>query len=73
MVSKKMGNVLTMFFVVMIMTFIVVFVSTLINYGFSSDFIARWMKGWGLSFAVAFPTVLIIMPGIRKFVAKITD
>ena len=61
-----------MFFMVLIMTFIVVFVTTAINYGFVNDFIARWMRGWGLSFIVAFPTVLIIMPTIRKTIAKIT-
>jgi UDP-N-acetylmuramyl pentapeptide phosphotransferase/UDP-N-acetylglucosamine-1-phosphate transferase len=73
MISKKTGNVLSMFLMVLIMTFVVVFVSTAVNFGFSSDFIMRWMKGWGVAFIIAFPTVLIIMPFIRKLVAKITD
>ncbi|HOV13121.1 MAG TPA: DUF2798 domain-containing protein [Spirochaetota bacterium] len=72
MFPKKMANLISMFLMVFIMTFVVVFVSTVINYGFSSDFIVRWMKGWGISFLVAFPTVLIIMPFIKRIVDKIT-
>ncbi len=62
-----------MFLMVLTMTFVVVFVSTALNHGFQADFLSRWMRGWGVAFVIAFPTVLIIMPFIRKFVASITE
>ena len=59
-----------MFIMVLIMTFIVTFVSTAKNIGFPSGFIILWLKSWGFAFIVAFPTVMLIMPSIKKIVSK---
>jgi len=71
MITQKAGNILSMFLMVLIMTCVVVFVSTAVNFGFSDDFVIRWIRGWGLACVVAFPVVLIIMPFIRKAVGKL--
>ena len=68
--KEKKIQLVTMFFMVLIMTFVVVFASTAINFGFQDNFLQRWLKGWGISFALAYPTVLIIMPPIRKIVGR---
>jgi 3'-phosphoadenosine 5'-phosphosulfate sulfotransferase (PAPS reductase)/FAD synthetase len=72
-ISPRIINILSMGLMVLLMTLFVVFVTTIFNYGFSSDFFIRWMKGWGLSFIIAFPTVLVIMPFIRKIVSKLAQ
>jgi hypothetical protein len=70
--TPKTANVVSMFLMVLIMTFVVVLVTTLVNYGTGPGFLVRWMRGWGLALIVAFPTVLVIMPIIKKLMLKIT-
>jgi len=72
MFPKKAAQFISMTLMVLIMTFVVVFVSTAVNFGFSDLLVLRWMKGWSVAFIVALPTVLLIMPFIRKLVEKIT-
>jgi len=52
---------------VLIMTGVVVFVSTWINFGLDEAFVLRFLKGWGLAFLIAYPLVLILMPRLQKF------
>ena len=44
---------------------------TLLNTGLSVLFLQRFATGWIVGFFVAFPTALIVMPQIRRLVAKI--
>ena len=55
-----------------LMSFIVSGISTLRAIGVSDAFFGAWMTSWGYSWAVAFPTVLVVAPLARKMVAKIT-
>ena len=71
-IPKSKAPLISMLLMVMIMTFVVVFVSTAFNHGLGDGFVFQWMRGWGIAFVIAFPTVLIIMPSIRKFVDTIT-
>ena len=70
--SPKGANIMSMFFMVLIMTCVVAFSTTLINFGMNTAFLLKWLRGWVLSFIIAFPTVLVIMPFIRKAVGKFT-
>jgi hypothetical protein len=69
-IKKKHEPKVSLFIMVLIMTFIVTFVSTAKNIGFPSDFIIQWFKAWGFAFIVAFPTVILIMPSIKKIITK---
>ena len=51
---------------VLIMTFVVVFVSTILNFGWDESFVLRFLRGWGLAFLLAFPLVLFLMPRLHK-------
>ena len=44
----------------------------LINQGFDSEFFARWFRGFITAWPIAFPTVLVVAPFVRRVVAKIT-
>jgi hypothetical protein len=43
-----------------------------INQGFDSDFFVRWFRGFITAWPVAFPTVLVVAPFVRRVVARIT-
>jgi hypothetical protein len=66
-ITEKQANVLSMLIMVAVMTCIVTLVMALINGNLQ---LLKWLKGWGLSFLVAFPVVLIIMPVTKKLVFK---
>jgi hypothetical protein len=51
------------------MTLIVSGITTAINVGVPADFVARWLKAWLPTWAIAFPSLLVVRP----FVQKITE
>lgn len=44
----------------------------LVNQGLSLDFPMRWVKGFATAWPIAFPTVLVVAPFVRRVVAKLT-
>lgn len=44
----------------------------LVTQGLSPDFPSLWFKGFATAWPVAFPTVLVVAPFVRKIVVKIT-
>lgn len=55
-----------------LMSFVVSGIATLRAVGMMLDFPAQWMGAWLLSWAIAFPTVLIVAPIARRLVSKLT-
>jgi hypothetical protein len=51
-----------------LMTFVVSLISTLKGVGLRPDFVSLWMAAWGLSWLVAFPTLLAVLPAVRRIV-----
>ena len=52
--------------VLIAMTLVVSAVSTLRGVGLGSEFLPVWLSAWGLSWIVACPTVLVILPLVRR-------
>ncbi|SHG64836.1 Protein of unknown function [Kaistia soli DSM 19436] len=48
-------------------------VSTLKGLGLTPDFPLRWAVAWGLSWLIAFPVLLIILPFVRRIVGLIVE
>lgn len=44
----------------------------LVTDGFGPNFPAQWFKGFATAWPIAFPTVLVVAPWVRKLVARIT-
>lgn len=65
--NEKQANVLSMFIMVAIMTCVVTLVMALLNNSFA---LLKWLKGWGISFLIAFPTVLVVMPFTKKLIFR---
>lgn len=52
-----------------LMTFVVSAISTLKSLGPTPEFLATWPVAWGLSWLVAYPTLLAVLPLVRRIVA----
>lgn len=59
------------FFLSVFMSGIVSFVVTIHHVGLSTESMHQWLPAWAFSFAVAFPTVLMVNPIVRKIVNRI--
>ncbi|MBV7429518.1 MULTISPECIES: DUF2798 domain-containing protein [unclassified Acidovorax] len=57
----------------LLMTFIVSLISTVRVVGFSLDLPRLWMSSWALSWLVAFPTLLLVLPVVRRVTAAIVE
>ncbi|ESQ83875.1 hypothetical protein AEAC466_11140 [Asticcacaulis sp. AC466] len=53
------------------MTFVVSAISTFKNIGLANNFAACWMAAWGMSWVIAFPTLLLALPLVRRLVAML--
>jgi len=71
-IKRKYDGLLFALFVSIIMSLIMSFALTLINVGLIPNFFMIWLKSFGISFAVALPISLIIVPLIRKLLDRIT-
>ena len=56
-----------------LMTFIVSLISTLRVAGLTPDAARVWMTSWALSWVVAFPTLLLVLPVVRRATAAIVE
>jgi len=51
------------------MSAIVSAVATATSVGVGSDFVINWPSAWGASWIVAFPSLLLLLPLVRRIVA----
>lgn len=45
----------------------------LVNHGLTAEFPRQWLMGFATAWPIAFPTVLIVAPRVRKLVARLTE
>lgn len=56
-----------------LMTFVVSGISTLQALGPGPEFLHAWPAAWALSWIVAFPTLLLILPVVGRIVATLVE
>ena len=71
MIPAKYGQVTFIFFVSICMSCVVSGVSVLTTAGFVDAIFALWMTAWLKSWVIAFPSLLIIAPLVRRCVDKL--
>jgi hypothetical protein len=71
MIPVKYGQVTFIFFVSICMSCVVSCVSVLNTAGFVDAFFGLWMTAWLKSWIVAFPSLLVIAPIVRRFLDKL--
>ncbi|MDO9296318.1 DUF2798 domain-containing protein [Bradyrhizobium sp.] len=57
----------------LLMTFVISGVSTLMSLGPTSAFVSTWPAAWALSWIVAFPTLVVLLPLVRRLVAFVVE
>jgi hypothetical protein len=57
----------------LLMAFLMSGVLTVIHLGFTSRFIVQWLNSFVLAWPIAFPSILLIAPIVRKIVVKLTE
>lgn len=53
------------------MVFLMTFVITLVNIGWSEQFFSSWMKAFGIAYLVAIPVIFFLAPMARKMAGKL--
>ncbi len=68
-VPAKYAHLVLPFLLSIFMTCVVSLISTLRGVGFSYRLLELWPSAWGLSWLVAFPTLLLVLPLVKKLTA----
>lgn len=55
-----------------LMSAIITAVISLLSFGFSTAALAAFVHKWPLGFIVAWPTAVVVLPLVRRFVDRIT-
>lgn len=69
----RYGGIVLPLLLSILMTCVVSMISTLRNTGFAPRFLSIWLGAWGLSWAVAFPMLLLILPWVRRATAALVE
>ncbi len=59
------------FFLTCVMTCVVSGISTLRVAGIGPGVLGTWLVSWGMSWTVAYPTMLLVLPWVKKMVAAL--
>ncbi|WP_089174461.1 DUF2798 domain-containing protein [Bosea sp. AS-1] len=65
----RYGAVVMPFILSVMMTFVVSGISTVKALGLNGELLRIWPVSWALSWLVAFPTLILILPLVRRLVA----
>ena len=71
-IPARYGNLLFGGLLSFIMVSIISAAVLLVTQGFSLDFLSHWLKGFATAWPIAFPTVLVVAPFVRRVVGKCT-
>ncbi len=55
------------------MSGIVSFIATVKSVGFVDNLVGLWLGAWQISWLIAFPTLLVLLPIVRRLVALIVE
>lgn len=69
----RYAHIVLPFLVSLLMSCLVSGIATLRSIGLSENFISIWMSGWGVSWIVAFPALLFVLPVARRIVSWVVD
>lgn len=73
MIPKKYTNIVFSFFMSLLMSCIMSLVISVFNVGLVEEIVAIWLKAWGFAFVVAFPTIIVVSPAVRRLVSAVVD
>jgi len=72
-IPSKYSHLLFSFLLSLIMVTIISGVVILANHGLTPDFLQLWLNGFATAWPIAFPSVLVVAPLVRRIVARMTE
>lgn len=69
----RYAGIATPFVLSIVMTFVVSAISTARGVGLTPDFPRLWMSAWGLSWLIGFPTLMTVLPIVRRIIGLIVE
>ena len=72
MIPVRYSNLLFGGMLSLIMVTIISGAVVLVTQGVGPDFLVLWFKGFATAWPIAFPTVLVVAPFVRRVVARLT-
>ena len=69
----RYAGIVMPFVLSVLMTFVVSAIATLRSLGPGPDFLSTWPTAWGLSWLLAFPTLLLVLPLVRRIVGLLVE
>jgi hypothetical protein len=69
----RYGALLMPLILSLLMSAIVSFIATLKAAGMTPDVVGLWLGAWQISWLIAFPTLLIVLPFVRWIVALLVE
>lgn len=69
----RYGAVLMPLILSILMSGIVSFIATLNTVGFHYGIVGLWLGAWEVSWLIAFPTLLLVLPLVRRIVALLVE
>ena len=67
-IDRKYQHIVFGFFMAFLMTCFMSLIISIFNVGFVDNILYIWLKAWAFAFIVAFPTVVVVAPVVRKLV-----
>jgi len=72
-IDKKYSGILIAFFMTLSLDTVMTFAMISINIGWTDMFFPKFLQGWIIGFAVAFPTSILAIFFARKLVASLVS
>jgi len=72
-IPKKYEGILFAFVMSLLMALLMSAVLTLVFTGLDKPFITRWMNGFVHAWPIAFPSIFVIAPLVKKIVAALIE
>jgi Protein of unknown function (DUF2798) len=69
----RFGAIVTPLLLSLLMTSLVSLISTARSVGFTAALPPLWVGNWALSWLVAFPLMLVVMPIVRRLTALLVE
>jgi hypothetical protein len=67
------ATIISPFVLSVLMTFVVSAVSTYQSLGVGPQFLEAWPSAWGISWLIAFPTLLAVLPLVQRIVRLVVE
>jgi hypothetical protein len=69
----RFGPIVMPFLLSLLMTCLVSLVATMRSVGLTPELISLWPGSWALSWLIAFPVTLLVLPVVRRLTSALVD